>query len=240
MISRLFSGVVIAGRDRVAGARIAHDQFGLDVLILDDGFQHRRLKRDVDLLLFSGRQGRQSRRLLPAGPLREPLSAANRADIFLLTKSSAKTNRSALVAELRAVSQQQPLYYGRLEPVALVYSEQRQWRELPLTTLSSHRIAALTGIADPLPFYQTLQEWDAEVAEVLEFPDHHQYAQTDWQQISALGQKVEFIVTTEKDLVKLERYPFATRKLVALRVRMVIERENLLLADIEQRLAKAA
>lgn len=95
---------------------------------------------------------------------------------------------------------------------------------------------ALTGIADPAPFYQSLQEWGVELAEVMEFPDHHQYAQADWQAISAAGQKVDLIVTTEKDLVKLERFPFATRKLVALRVRMVIEHEDQLLADIERRL----
>jgi tetraacyldisaccharide 4'-kinase len=98
---------------------------------------------------------------------------------------------------------------------------------------------ALTGIADPASFYHSLREWEVETAEVLEFPDHHQYSQADWHAISAAGQKVDLIVTTEKDLVKLERFPFATGKLVALRVRLEIEQEEQLLGDIERLLMKA-
>ncbi len=240
MLARLFPGVVIAGCDRAAGVRLAQEQFGIEVLILDDGFQHRRLKRDIDLLLFNGRQGWRPRRLLPAGPFREPLSATRRADILLVTKSNTQTNRLPLPPEWRAVSQQKPVYFGNLRPVGLVSAEQQYWSELPLSVLSGKRVAAVTGIADPAPFYQSVREWDAELVEILEFPDHHQYAQADWQLISTIGRKVELIVTTEKDLVKLERFPFQIGKLVALRARMVIEREQLFLADIEQRLIRAA
>lgn len=238
LLARLFPGVVIAGRDRAAGARLAREQFGLDIVILDDGFQHRRLNRAVDLLLLNARQGLQERRLLPAGPFREPFSATRRADIIIITKGDDQVNQLPQVWS--KLSPQKPIYGGSLQPTAVVSSEQQQWRELPLAYLSGKRIAALAGIADPTPFYQSLREWDAEVVEVMEFPDHHQYSQADWQTISAIGQKVDLIVTTEKDLVKLERFPFATGKLVALRVRMAIDREEHLLADIERRLTKAA
>jgi tetraacyldisaccharide 4'-kinase len=231
MLARLFPGVVIACRDRVAGAQLAQEQFGLEIVILDDGFQHRRLGRNVDILLFNGRNGLHNHWLLPAGPFREPFSAARRADMMIVTKIDGV--QTEITARLQRVfPHQQSIYAGRLEPIALVSAEHRQWRESPLTELSGKRILALAGIADPVPFYQILQEWDVEVAEVMEFPDHHQYAQTDWQAISATGQKVDLIVTTEKDLVKLERFPFAT----ALRARMVIEREDCLLAEIERRL----
>ena len=240
MLARLFPGVVIAGRNRTAGVHLAREQFGLDIVILDDGFQHRRLNRSVDLLLLNARQGLQECRLLPAGPFREPFSAARRADIVIVTKGDEQASRLPLPQEWGNWGPQKPIYGGSLQPIALVSSEQRQWREFPLAHLSGKRIAALAGIADPTPFYQSLREWDAEVVEVLEFPDHHQYSQADWQTISAIGQKVDLIVTTEKDLVKLERFPFATGKLVALRVRMAIDREEHLLADIERRLTKAA
>jgi tetraacyldisaccharide 4'-kinase len=239
MLARLFPGVVIAGRNRAAAARLAQEQFGVEIAILEDGFQHRRLQRDVDLLLFSGRQAQRRPQLLPTGPFREPLSAARRADILLVTKSDDQGGPWFLSPKWRALVQQKPVYYGRLQPVALVRSLRQEWNELPLTDLSGKRIATLAGIADPAPFYQSLHEWDAEVAEVMEFPDHHQYSQADWQTISAIGQKVDLIVTTEKDLVKLDRFPFAKGKLVALRVRMVIEHEQHLLSDIEQRLMKA-
>ena len=86
MLARTFSGVVLAGRDRVQAARLAHKNFGLNVLILDDGFQHRRLGRSLDLVLIHARQGIGNGWLLPAGPLREPLNAIRRTDIVILTK----------------------------------------------------------------------------------------------------------------------------------------------------------
>lgn len=238
MLARLFPGVVIAGRDRVAGAKFARDQFGLDIVILDDGFQHRCLKRQVDLLLFNGRRDLDNQWPLPAGPFREPLSATRRADIILVTKSNHSSHATALQRGWEAFGKKKPIYYGEMKPLALVSSEQRKWREWPLSELSGKRILALTGIADPTSFYHSLQEWEVEAAEILEFPDHHQYTQTDWHTISAIGQKVDLIVTTEKDLVKLERFPFAAGKLVALRVQLEIEHVERLLTDIERRLMK--
>lgn len=238
MLARLFPGIVIAGRDRAAATTLAREQFGVEVALLDDGFQHRHLSRDVDVLLFNGRKDLINHWLLPAGPFREPISTSQRASIVLITKSDVSSSTLSIPHQWRTSTPQQPVYYGALQPLALVSSEQRQWRNLPLTELSGKRVMALTGIADPTPFYQALQEWEAELAEVMEFPDHHQYAQMDWQAISAAGQKVDLIVTTEKDLVKLERFPFATKKLVALRVRMTIEHEEQLLADIERHLMK--
>lgn len=236
MLARLFPGVVIAGRDRVASAQFARDQLGLEIVILDDGFQHRRLNRQVDLLLFNGGKDLDNRWLLPAGPFREPLSVVRRADIILVTKTQRATNPTARRRGWEALSQKKPVYYGEMKPLALVSSERREWREWPLSELSGKRILALTGIADPTPFYHSLQEWGVETAEILEFPDHHRYSQTDWHTISAVGQKVDLIVTTEKDLVKLERYPFATGKLVALRVQLAIQQADRLLADIERQL----
>lgn len=238
MLARLFSGVVIAGRDRIAGAKFAHDQFGLDLVILDDGFQHRRLNRQVDLLLFNGRRTLDNQWLLPAGPFREPLSAIRRADIILVTKGNHSTNAPSPHHSWKALGNKKPIYYGELKPIALISSEQREWREWPLNELNGKRILALTGIADPATFYHSLQDWEVEAAEILEFPDHHRYSQADWHTISAIGQKVDLIVTTEKDLVKLERFPFAIGKLVALRVRLEIDHAERLLADIECRLLK--
>ena len=90
MLARLFPGVVIAGRNRTAGVHLAQEQFGLDIAILDDGFQHRRLNRSVDLLLLNARQGPQECRLLPAGPFREPFSAAREPILSLSPKAMSK------------------------------------------------------------------------------------------------------------------------------------------------------
>jgi tetraacyldisaccharide 4'-kinase len=232
MLARSFAGVVIAGRDRVAAAEVARERFGLDVVILDDGFQHRRLARDVNLLLVNGRNGTGNGWLLPAGPLREPAAAARRADIVIVTKGEPHERHGWPVG-----GETRPVFTGDLFPTALVSSAQGEWRELPLGLLYGKRVVALTGIADPEPFYWSLREWEAQVAEVIEFPDHHVYTQADWQAISLASQKFDLIVTTEKDLVKLERFPFATGKLVALQVRMEITDGDQLLGLIERQLA---
>jgi len=237
MLARAFTGVVIAGRDRVAAATLARQRFGLEVVILDDGFQHRRLGRDVDLLLVNGIRGAGNGWLLPAGPLREPLAAARRADVVIMTKGGEKGSSEWRGRKWLAAGNGRPVFYGDLKTTALVTSVQRQWQELPLDLLAGKRVMALTGIANPFSFYRSLQEWEAEVAEVMEFPDHHLYTQADWQVISLASQKFDLIVTTEKDLVKLERFPFATGKLVALRARMEIAHGERLLATIERQLA---
>ena len=243
MLARAFAGVVIAGRDRVAAAGLAHERFGLDVVILDDGFQHRRLERDVDLLLVNGIKGTGNGWLLPAGPLREPLAAARRADVVIMTKGGEQRSHQWRGHQWRsqgrlAANDERPVFYGDLKPTTLVNFAQSTWHELPLALLGGKRVVALTGIADPLPFYRALHEWEAEIAEIMEFPDHHAYTQADWQVISLASQKFDLIVTTEKDLVKLERFPFATGKLVALRVQMEIEHGDQLLAAVERRLAE--
>ncbi len=231
MLARLFAGVVIAGRDRAAAARFARKYFALDVVIVDDGFQHRRLDRDIDLLLMSGTKGTGNGWLLPAGPLREPPTAVQRADVVIITKSGEQKK-----SQWSAMSNGAPIFYGELKITGLVTAAQRHTPELPLARLIGKRVLALSGIADPAPFYRALREWDATVAEVMEFPDHHMYSQTDWQAISLASQKFDLIVTTEKDLVKLERFPFATGKLLALRARMEIEQADELLAVVEQHL----
>lgn len=231
MMARRFSGVVIAGRDRVAAAHRAHLEFDLDVVLLDDGFQYRRLQRDVDVLLISG-QNDNNYWLLPAGPFREPLTAVKRADVVLFTKSaSVKGHKQPRLAKGNTTA---PVFSADLVPTALVSVIQGQWQEQPLTLIAGKRVLTISGIAAPAPFYRTLRERDAEIGEILEFPDHHSYTNTDWQTITHIGQKCDLIVTTEKDLVKLERFPFAAGQLVALRVQMEISPTAPFLAAIER------
>ena len=232
MLARSFSGVVIAGKNRLKAAQLASQDFASELVILDDGFQHRRLTRDLDLLLIAGRRalpGLDGQWLLPAGPLREPLSAARRADMVIVTKGGPRTGLESGQAE-------PPVFSADLVPTSLVESVQGDWQELSLGLLHHRRVLAVAGIADPTPFYALLQEHDAELAEVVSFADHHTYTQADWQTIVTAGRRWDLIVTTEKDLVKLERFPFPTGKLVALRVRMQVGNAECLLSRIERQL----
>ena len=117
MMAQRFSGVVIAGRDRVAAATRAHHEFDLNVAILDDGFQYRRLHRDVDILLMSA-QANDNHWVLPAGPFRESVTAALRADILVFTKSPTEETLTPTFPFTR--NEAVTVFSGDLVPTAFV------------------------------------------------------------------------------------------------------------------------
>jgi tetraacyldisaccharide 4'-kinase len=108
-----------------------------------------------------------------------------------------------------------------------------------LTALYRSKILTVTGVADPRGFYRMIHDWEGEIAETLEFPDHHDYSARDWQQINRVGRLVDLIVTTEKDILKLVRFPFARDKLLALRVAMQVENGADLVQAIVARIHQA-
>ena len=223
MLAKCFAGVVLTARRRIEGVATA-EQLGCEVVVLDDGFQHRALARDFDLVLVSGR----SAALLPAGPMRERASALKRADaVAIVLKNEEQPVMTPRVAK--------PLFVVRLVPTALVESDAGRWRELPIGFLSGRHIAAVAGVADPSSFYTALRLWEAQLEEIFEFPDHHLYTRMDWQRISRGARDLELIVTTEKDLVKLEQFPFPRGKLVALRVTPQIDNPDALIHMVMQR-----
>jgi tetraacyldisaccharide 4'-kinase len=222
MLAKRFDGVVLTARRRVQGVAAAR-ALGCSLVVLDDGFQHRALARDFDLVLVGGRAGG----FLPAGPMRERLAALKRADaVALVAKDGADILRPAV---------DKPVFRVRFVARTLVESDGGRWREVPIGKLSGRRVAAVCGIADPAPFFAAIRQWEAEVGEIFEYPDHHRYTQADWQAIGRGTRTIELIVTTEKDLVKLERFPFAKGKLVALRIEPEIDNGEILVQMVRQR-----
>ena len=110
---------------------------------------------------------------------------------------------------------------------------------MPLTLLYRSKIVTVTGIADPRYFYRLVYDWDGEIVETLEFPDHHTYTARDWQEINRVSRRVDLIITTEKDIVKLAEFPFAKDKLLALRVALSVENGDALIDAIVEKLSRA-
>jgi len=100
--------------------------------------------------------------------------------------------------------------------------ESGEWREAPIA-LAGTRVLAVCGLADPSGFYAMLRELDVDLIGVLEYPDHHAYTAGDWQTIVKSMRDGGIVVTTEKDLIKLERFPFARNSLYALRLEVRME-----------------
>jgi tetraacyldisaccharide 4'-kinase len=217
MLARTSGVPVVAGADRAAAAALAVATFGSRLLLCDDAFQHRALRRDLDLVLVDAGERGGLGRLLPVGPLREPLRALRRAHVILVRE------RDEAGDALPAPTARQRVLRVRFAPAALVQPVVGGWEEIGLAALAGQRVLAVSAVARPAPLYRALRDWEAELVHVLEYPDHHPYGTSDWHTIAAAAKDVDLIVTTEKDLVKLEAFPFARGKLVALRLGVEVE-----------------
>jgi tetraacyldisaccharide 4'-kinase len=199
---RLNEGIpVIAAADRVRGIREAIAQ-GVDVVVLDDAFQHRRARRDADILLVSADAWTGKPRLLPAGPWREPLRAARRATLVIITRKTA--DRSAVEDVKRALANaapRVPVAIGHLAPGDLKSTATGQ--TLPLHALQGADLTAIAAIAQPDSFFRQLTELGA-VVRPFSFPDHYAFTLADARNLAAEAGNSDFVVCTLKDAVKLE------------------------------------
>ena len=224
MMARSFTGPIAVAHRRINGIERLLQLGPLDAVILDDGFQHERLNRDVDLLLVSNERGFGNGWMLPAGPMREPIRSIGRADAIVVmnTGTDASAIRPSQMKKLTA----RRLLQASVRPRALLAIENGVWRETPLG-LVGRRALAVSGLADPSAFYAMLRDLDADLVGIFEYPDHHAYTNADWQAIvNAMRDSENIVVTTEKDLVKLERFPFPRDSLYALRLEVTMDAEN--------------
>jgi tetraacyldisaccharide 4'-kinase len=205
VLDRLCPGVPhLQQRDRVASARRAVQEFDCDVLLLDDGLQHRRLHRDLDLLLVDALQPWGYGHVLPRGLLREPIAGLRRADLVLITRANqcSAEQRAALREDLRRIR-------GSDECAEVAFTPQRlvdvNWRPESLISLSGKKTFAFCGIGNPAGFRKTIAELGVSCDTMQTFADHHHYEAHD---LTALAQTArsadaEVVLTTQKDLVKI-------------------------------------
>jgi tetraacyldisaccharide 4'-kinase len=204
---------IVVDRDRLtAGLRAL--EAGADVLILDDGMQHRRMHRDLDIVLVSAEQWQKPRRLLPRGPWRERPRALARADVVVVTRRTVDADTARAVgAELQTYTD---------APVTGMAMLPGQWlvdRE-PVPPPSGPAVL-VTSVAEWQPVAVHAQSAGAQIGEALVFPDHHEFDVADIGRIRAATAE-RALVCTEKDWVKLRRAPDIRRPHV-LTVRMAFE-----------------
>ena len=205
LLARHLAGVpVLVGRRRDRTGRLAHTQFGAETLILDDGFQHRRVARDCDIVLIHARMPFGGWALLPRGPMREPLSALSRAHAIIVTKADeALETLGALEERLRSLNPDAALATAVHEPSTLWEAATEQ--PLDLSRLEGLQVGLVSSIGDPDGFEATLRRLHATVAWHRAFPDHHRYRAKDWAALRReQGVRPEAIVTTEKDWLRLK------------------------------------
>ena len=202
---------VLIGPERAVTGRYAIEHFGAQVAILDDGYQHWQLERDMDILLVDAVNVFGNGYLLPRGTLREPLSHIDRADVCLMTKVDQaapgaieyiwETFRSYNQDGLILESIHQPRQFVRLAD----WYEDIAAGGVPVTELRGKKVLAVSAIGNPASFEQTLADLGIEIVESMRYPDHHDYGEKDMAEVlyraETLG--VEAIIITEKDAVKV-------------------------------------
>jgi len=187
---------IVAGADRVAGA-LAAVAAGARIIVLDDGFQHRRLARDVDLVLLDGRDPFGNGKLIPAGSLREPLTSLGRADVVIVTRSSAEARHPEIEAVVRRHNTEASLLRAGHRATG--------WVDLRgETSPAPVRAVGFCGIGSPGSFRRDLEKQDLELVHFTAFADHHTYRPRELVQLRQVAaERGAWLATTEKDLARL-------------------------------------
>lgn len=179
--------IVITGKNRVASGKLAIEKFGAEVLILDDGFQHRKIQRNLDIVLIDAAKKFGNTMLLPAGPLREHLKNIKRADKIVIVNK---------------------------QPLVEIQELRDKFKTAMVCELSTEKpenitnAAAFTGIAQPDTFFNSLKKDGITLASTKIFPDHHLYTKKDVEILmaEAISAGAQALLTTEKDMVKIEPF----------------------------------
>lgn len=219
MASRLEDVPVVIGADRFRAGLFAVEKFSPDCVILDDGFQHIRLERDLNILLVDSYSGFGNGHMLPIGILREPVSEIRRASLMMIKGSGIKPPDA-----LRIRGTGLPVIGFEYKASSLYDISEK--KALNPGVLKGKRVFAFAGTANPEAFFKTIKKLGATLTGALPFPDHHKYSSSDMERIKAASKESRSAITTEKDAVKLNGIQHRGLRIFALAVDVVVNDED--------------
>lgn len=187
---------VICGADRISAGRDAIEVFGTECFVLDDGFQHLRLARDLNIVTVDATNPWGGGQLLPHGRLREPLTGLSRADCVVLTRCDQASNLDSLRKQIRDLTHDRPIFESTMRPVR--------------TSIPTGPVAAFCAVGNPKSFFDQLRNSGYQLAVDKAYRDHHVYTQKDAADLVANAKRAgaTSLVTTAKDAVKLRSLTF--------------------------------
>jgi tetraacyldisaccharide 4'-kinase len=205
------------------------EKAGVDVFLLDDGFQHLQLARDVNILLLDATQSLGDEFLLPAGRLREPVSAMQRADLLVVTRAETSPATQAAIAQL----QKYPVFSAATRLVGFRHLG-AGIQTVALEEVGEGPFYAFCGIGNPRAFFLDLKNWGLPVAQSSEFPDHHRYDARDASELEAAARAsgAKAFVTTEKDAQNLAGVGFGEFPVFVAVIELEIAQQAALLGAI--------
>jgi tetraacyldisaccharide 4'-kinase len=197
---------VISSADRIAAGQEAIKDFGSDCFVLDDGFQHLRLARDLNIVTIDATNPWGGGTLLPYGRLREHPEGLSRADCAVITRCDQVKNLDALGKEIERLTGGRPIFYSQMRA-----SRVSSLKNGPGTLASPARVAAFCAVGNPTSFFEQLHRAGYELALARSFPDHHVYSQDEIDSIIRAAQETgaTALITTAKDAVKLRALSFS-------------------------------
>ncbi len=210
---------VVVCRNRYLGGRFIEDRYRNVVHLLDDGFQHLELQRDLNILVLDATDPLGSNRLLPAGRLREPIKALQRADSIVISRSHIAHDIDHLETHIRRWNQSVPIAYFHHDVTGLFDAKNSQRRFVPREFLDK-KVAALAAIGNPEVFLHDLAHYQMKVVDRFLFRDHHFLTQAELDQVLSLSRQlqVDAVITTEKDAVRLQSLQFEEEQIYVLQI----------------------
>lgn len=195
---------LVIGADRYRAGRVAEDRFAVDIHLLDDGFQHLALARDVDVVAIDTTQELADEAILPAGRLREPCSALVRADFVILTRTELGDAGRA-EKFIRHINPRLGIFRSTTALCGLL--DAASGEAYPKEGLRDKPVAAFCGIGNPAAFFADLRRWGFSVVVQKEFPDHHAYRESELRRLGerAARSGAVALVTTEKDVMNFPK-----------------------------------
>ncbi|MFN2363763.1 MAG: tetraacyldisaccharide 4'-kinase, partial [Halarsenatibacteraceae bacterium] len=206
MLANKLSGVpVVICKDRLKAASYVQDQFKPEIILLDDGFQHRRITRDYDIVLIDATNPFGYNYLIPRGLLRENKGSLKRASGLVVTRADqvSSSKLEEIINELKVYNDSAYIYLSSHESAHL---QNINGEKFSFNKLNNKNIIAFSGLGNPEAFETSLEKEGCNLVKHFIFPDHHSYTRKDFKQIvqELTGKNIDYLITTGKDLVKLD------------------------------------
>lgn len=229
--------IVTVGPNRTMAARMAVERCGAQIILLDDGFQHRRLARDLDLVLVNAKEGFGNGKMLPLGPLREPPQAVQRAQAVVLTGTAQELSRGEALLDFwqRRLASKVPVFF--CERCVKGFVRLPGGEPIEASALQQRRALVFSGIAHPEAFEADLGSLGIEIVSRFRYRDHQVLGSSEIKQIENRTRlaKPDFLITTEKDGIRLGNVEFSV-PVYALRIHLVPRAEESLWTLVSNRI----
>lgn len=230
LAQKLRNGFVVVDGNRIRGGKLAIKKDAPDFFILDDGFQHRRIYRDLDIVTMDATDLWGGGFILPAGKLREPLSQLRRADLIWITKTDQATCSLEKIHNDLRKKIKKPTVFSEHSPKKICsFSDQTSHR---LHELKGKKVVAFCGIADHNSFKNTLLQLGAEILVFQRFKDHHRFQSGEINKLLKIkeNKKADWLITTEKDAVRIDesnKHLLTSLFFIEIEIRLVAGQESL-------------